>query len=295
MICEIAPAKINLYLHVGAKRADGLHDLASLFVFADFGDVLSVEPSDAITLEITGPFAAPLQREKTSTNLVMRAAETLKQASGARGGARMTLEKRLPIAAGVGGGSADAAAALRALVRLWGLSISEHELRRLAFRLGADVPACLGAGPVDVAGAGEVILAGPRLAPFWICLVNPFEAMPTGPIFRSFDDAHPNPPAPAITARRGFFSVEDIKRLMASTRNDLQPFAVARRGSVQTIIEWLSSRNGALYARMSGSGATVFALFTSAAAAARAATAARGEGWWAASGKVFSAEQIKGV
>ncbi len=282
MITEIAPAKINLYLHVGALRRDRLHDLESVFAFADAGDVLTAEDAAALSLELTGPFAGALTREPIETNLVMRAALRLKKRAGVRAGARLVLDKRLPIASGVGGGSADAAAAIRALIRLWRLDLSAADLHRLAFSLGADVPACLDRIPVRVSGAGEILSKGPVLPPLWVCLANPRVAMPTGPVFRAFDAANPAPPAPmgVRPVGRGYRAVTG---LMENSRNDLEPIAIRRQCVIQTVIERLASRPGALAARMSGSGATVFGLFSSAAAARRAEQDMAGRGWWSIS------------
>ncbi len=289
MIQEIAPAKINLYLHVGPLRRDRLHDLRSLFVFAGGGDVVTVEPARDLSLSITGPFAAPLLREPAEKNLVMRAARLLRTASEAGAGARITLDKRLPIASGVGGGSADAAATLRALKILWRLDIGEDRLRALAFALGADVPACLGRAPVLVAGAGERIGPAPVLPPLSICLVNTGAARPTAPVFRAFDAANASPPAPTDPSFEGLAGIAGVRALLRGSRNDLEPFAIAREKSVLRAIEALSCAPGALPARMSGSGATVFALFASRAAASRAAQAMRGNGWWSLDAALYGA------
>ncbi|MEO1014742.1 MAG: 4-(cytidine 5'-diphospho)-2-C-methyl-D-erythritol kinase [Pseudomonadota bacterium] len=286
-VVETAPAKINLYLHVGPLRADGLHDLASLFVFADVGDVITARPASDLSLDVTGPFAGPLLGEDLSRNLVLRAARALRAETGVEAGAALTLDKRLPIAAGIGGGSADAAAALRALVRLWKVDLSDDALSRLAFRLGADVPACLAAAPVYVTGAGEIITTGPILPPLWVCLVNPLTPTPTGPIFRAFDSANPNPPTPFLT-RPASPDAAAFNFAMDASRNDLEPHAVVRAPIVSDVISYLKSRPGARSARMSGSGATCFALFSSREAATRAARAARAFGWWSASARILS-------
>jgi len=282
MIREIAPAKINLYLHVGSLRRDRLHDLESVFVFADGGDALTAEEATTLTLEVIGPFAGALSREPAENNLVLRAARILKKEFGVNGGARLILDKRLPIASGVGGGSADAAAAMRALVRLWGIDASAQKFRRLAFSLGADVPACLDRAPVRVAGAGEKLSDGPVLPPLWVCLVNPGVAMPTGPVFRDFDASFPHPPAPrpAFLHSRTYAAVA---KLLENSRNDLEAIAIRRQSVIQTVIGRLACRPGIIGARMSGSGATVFGLFTSAAAAARASGEMAGRGWWSMS------------
>ncbi|MEZ5894364.1 MAG: 4-(cytidine 5'-diphospho)-2-C-methyl-D-erythritol kinase [Parvularculaceae bacterium] len=280
MIAERASAKINLYLHVGPLRRDRLHDLASLFVFAHDGDVIRVEPAAKLSLNMTGPFAGELAGLSPEKNLVFRAAKELSNACGVKTGAAITLEKNLPIASGVGGGSADAAAALRALIKLWNARISDDALAKLAFSLGADVPACLKRSPVNVSGAGERLTPGPALPPLWVTLVNPGVDMPTGPVFRAFDARYPSPPAPSL-ARLYRCDYEGVKAMMRTTRNDLESVAIARAPVIADVIASLAAAPGALGARMSGSGATCFALFSSAAAASRAARAATGRGWWA--------------
>lgn len=280
MVEEIAPAKINLYLHVGGLRRDRLHDLKSLFVFADGGDVIAAEPARDLSLKITGPFSAPLLSAPAEKNLVLRAARALQAATGVSAGARITLDKRLPIAAGVGGGSADAAAALRALMRLWRIEIGAGALHKIAFALGADVPACLSRAPVLVSGAGERLARAPGLPPLAVCLVNTRVPMPTGPVFRAFDAANPAPAPPADPPFTALSGIGAVRALFAATRNDLEPYAAAREPSVRRAIAALSAAPGALPARMSGSGATVFALFSSRVGAARAARAMRARGWW---------------
>ncbi len=289
MIAAIAPAKINLYLHVGGVRRDRLHELKSLFLFADAGDVVSVEPARDLTLAIAGPFSAPLLKEPLERNLVMRAARLLQRETGVGAGARITLDKRLPIASGVGGGSADAAATLRALMKLWGLDLPAPRLAALAFALGADVPACLSLAPVLVAGAGERLQRAPKLPPLWVCLVNPGVAMPTGPVFRAFDAENPAPAPPQDPDFSGARGIGGLRALLAATRNDLEPYAAVRAPVIAQAIARLSAQPGALPARMSGSGATVFALFNARSAAARAATIMRAQGWWALDAQLFGA------
>ena len=290
MIAEIAPAKINLYLHVGPLRPDRLHALESLFVFADAGDVLTAEPDAQLSLELTGPFAGVLAREAVEDNLVMRAARILKAATGVKEGARLRLDKRLPIASGIGGGSADAAAALRALVRLWRLDLTPLELQRIAFKLGADVPACLHRRPIYVSGAGEMIAEGPVLPPLWICLANPGAPMPTGLVFAAFDRKNPAPRRPARPRSQGC-GYRKVADLVQNSRNDLEPIAIERDSVIQTVVDRLAARPGAIAARMSGSGATVYGLFTSSAAAARAARKMAGRGWWSMSAGVCGADR----
>lgn len=285
MITETAPAKLNLYLHVGPVRADGLHALTSLFVFTEEGDMLSVAPAKEISLSVTGPFAGALKDLAPEDNLVWKAAQLLRQEFEINDGAAIALEKNLPIAAGVGGGSADAAAAMRALVKLWRLNIDSPALGALAFRLGADIPACLKRAPVNVVGAGEDLSPGPVLPPLWACLVNPRVEMATRSVFKDFDAANPSPATPQATTIGGV-SYSGLARFIVNTRNDLEPFAIARAPAIKNVIDFLQDRPGALAARMSGSGATCFALFASEATAMRSAAAASAQGWWAMASKI---------
>lgn len=287
MITEIAPAKINLYLHVGGLRRDRLHELASLFVFADGGDLLTVEAAEDLSLDISGPFGGALARENVERNLVMKAARLLQREASVKTGARMRLDKRLPIASGVGGGSADAAAALRALTRLWRAPLADHELRRLAFSLGADVPACLDRAPVEVTGAGETLTKGPSLPPLWTCLCNPRTPMPTGPVFRDFDRANPAPDRPAVI-RPPAVNYDSVRRLFENSRNDLEKIAIGRRRVIQDVLNSMTGRPGLIGTRMSGSGATILGLFTSQQAARRAANDMSSKGWWSMSARIFT-------
>ena len=280
-ISEAAPAKVNLYLHIGGARDDGLHDLASLFVFTRDGDIVHVEHNDDISLSITGPFAGELDAFPLENNLVWKAATLLKQEFSVTQGAKITLEKNLPIAAGIGGGSADAAAALRALARHWQLSVSEETLSTLAFRLGADVPACLGGAPVDVTGAGERVSPGPVIPPLWVCLVNPGIATPTGPIFAVFDAENPSPSKPVLATGRQFDDEHAIAELFQQTRNDLEPAASIHVPEIKHILSFLDKQPGILASRMSGSGATCFGLFPTKKDADVAAIEAKSIGWWA--------------
>lgn len=282
MIVETASAKINLYLHVGGVRSDGLHDLASLFVFAECGDDICAAPSDALTLDIKGPFAGALGGAALADNLVYRAAVALRAQAGVRQGARLTLVKNLPVAAGLGGGSADAAATLRALMRLWSVDLSRDELHRLAFALGADVPACLDRAPVHVTGAGERLARADALAPVAVCLVNPMIPLSTGRVFGAFDALPSKPLIPAL-ARRHARTLTGLADLLAETRNDLESPARRLVPAIGSVIDQLNQCHGSLGARMSGSGASVFSLFSSLEAAKRAQRVARMRGWWSAS------------
>ncbi|MEL6372049.1 MAG: 4-(cytidine 5'-diphospho)-2-C-methyl-D-erythritol kinase [Pseudomonadota bacterium] len=286
MISELAPAKINLFLHVGPLRPDRLHDLRSVFVFADYGDIIEISPGDDISLTIDGPFADDLGGEPLQKNLVWKAADRLREAGQVKTGAKIKLIKNLPIAAGIGGGSADAAAALRGLQRLWKTELNRAALHRLAFSLGADVPACLSRVPVEVSGAGEVISPARPLPPLWVCLVNPRVPMATGAIFRAFDGQPGTPKLPLmpVLSRPTVAGVVD---LMANSVNDLEVFAKTKAPVVGETVSFLARSKGCIAARMSGSGATCFGLFASKAAAQRAAIQAGAFGWWAASARLF--------
>lgn len=286
MICETAPAKINLYLHVGPLRPDRLHDLASFFVFAEEGDRIHAAPASGLTLAVKGEFAEALAPFPLESNLVLKAARALQSAYGVEQGAALTLDKRLPVAAGIGGGSADAAAALRALCALWRLDPGPQALAAIAFRLGADVPACLAGRSVSVTGAGERLSGGHRLPPFWVCLVNPRVEMPTGPVFRAFDAANPAPPAPSLMSMTGLAGVGALAERLRTARNDLEPHAILRAPVIGSAIKMLSSCPGCHIARMSGSGATVFGMFASREAAERAARRSAAEGWWAMASQI---------
>ena len=277
-----ARAKINLYLHVVGRRADGYHLLDSLIAFAEFGDWLTLAAADGLELSLRGPGAAALEQSLPAPeeNLVLRAAEMLRRAGGRRGAA-LALEKHLPTAAGIGGGSSDAAAALVGLARLWRLDIAADELARLGLGLGADVPACLGQpAPVFAGGIGEALAPAPRLPPAGLLLVNPGIALPTPAVFRVRAGGWSRPArfeeAPGDAAR--------LAGLLAERRNDLEPAAISLVPEIGRVLAALRVLPGALLARMSGSGATCFGLFASEAAAraGAAAVAARNPNWWVA-------------
>ena len=260
-----APAKLNLYLHVTGKRADGYHLLDSLVAFAGVHDVIDVRPGDDLSLAIEGPFAEGLSAGED--NLVLKAAGRLAEAAGVRPRAAIRLEKRLPVASGIGGGSADAAAVLVGLTRLWGLDAGRVGLDAIALSLGADVPACLKGYAAFVGGIGEEIARAPALPAAWLVLANPGVALPTKAVFQ---------------ARRGDFSppgrfdespatAKVLAGLLAARRNDLTEAAVGLVPAVGEVLRALAAANGVLLARMSGSGATCFGLFAEAGEAASAA------------------------
>jgi len=277
-----ARAKLNLYLHVGPARADGYHELDSYVAFAEDGDWIEAAPADTLSLVIDGPFAPALAGEPISTNLVWRAAEALRAEAGLVQGARILLHKALPIASGVGGGSADAAAALWALNALWGAGADTDDLERLGFGLGADVPMCVRGAPAFARGAGEALSLAPCPPETALVLVNPGAPTPTGAVFRRFDEA-PAPSGAAPAAPADFADAPALAAYLATARNDLEAPACALVPAIADVLALLKETTGCLLARMSGSGATCFALFETAAGAAEAAAVVRRRrpSWWA--------------
>jgi 4-diphosphocytidyl-2-C-methyl-D-erythritol kinase len=255
LIEESAPAKINLDLCITGRRADGYHELDSLVVFGPPADRLILEPADRLTLELGGPFAKALADEPD--NLVMRAARRLAEYAGRPAEARIRLEKNLPVAAGLGGGSGDAAAALRGLNRLWRLGLGPGELRSLGLGLGADLPVCLAARPARMRGIGERLEWAPGLPPLALLLVNPNRALATAAVFEGLGAVPPPVPEPGPPPR-------DWKRLLAWLRaraNHLEAPARRLEPAIETVLEVLAAQAGCALARMSGSGPTCFGLF----------------------------------
>jgi 4-diphosphocytidyl-2-C-methyl-D-erythritol kinase len=275
-LAEQAPAKVNLFLRVVGRRADGFHLLDSLAVFAGAADRLSAVPAADLTLRLAGPGAAAL-RDDAAENLVLRAARALRAACGVRQGAALVLEKHLPVAAGLGGGSADAAAALRLLVRLWSVAPAPGTMAQVAVSLGADVPVCVGARPARMQGVGELLSPAPALPPFGLLLVNPGVSVRTPDVFRARDAGF----SPAATLPMGWRDAAAMATDLAPLANDLE--APARRlcPPIDAALAWLRAAPGCLLARMSGSGATCFAVFATPAAACEARARPLPAGWWA--------------
>ena len=256
-ISVVAPAKLNLFLHVGDKRADGYHALQSFVAFAELGDVLRLEAAPERTLAITGRFAA--QVPHGDSNLVLKAARALAgDTSNPLRGASIALEKNLPVAAGLGGGSSDAAAVLRGLNALWSLDRSEDELVAIARGLGSDVPACVIARPCWMEGRGERVRATPPLPPLEMVLVNPGVLLPTAGVFAS------------LNARTGATAMEppgrietlwDLVAYLEDSGNDLEAPATLLQPVIDDVLEALHHEPACVFAQMSGSGATCFGLF----------------------------------
>lgn len=253
---EGAPAKLNLYLHVTGRRADGYHIIDSLVAFTDFGDRVSVRNAAGLSLDIQGPFADACGSD--DDNLVMRAARVLSAIAPEAAGAQITLHKYLPVASGLGGGSADAASALRQLLRLWRLSPDKRTLDALALQLGADVPVCLRSEAAIMRGIGEQLSPAPELPETCVLLVNPNVALATRAVFENLRgrfSAAP-PPLPGRIA-----DCRTLAEILRQRRNDLQQPAIAIVPEIQRVLDMLAAQPGCLLARMSGSGATCFALF----------------------------------
>lgn len=254
------------------RRGDGYHLLDSLVVFAGVADAVSAAPGEGVSLTIAGPEAAGLEN---ADNLVLRAARLLAEAGGVPARARLTLTKRLPVASGIGGGSADAAAALRALNALWGLGLAPARLAGLALALGADVPACVASRPCRMGGIGEVLSAAPDIPDFGLLLANPRVALPTPAVFRARSGGFSEP----ALLPQGWADAPAMARDLARLGNDLETPAIGLCPPVGAVLEHLRALPGCLLARMSGSGATCFGIFDSPAAAIAAAPILP-EGWW---------------
>lgn len=271
-----APAKINLYLHVIGQREDGYHLIDSLIVFTKLCDTLIVEQSNTLSLKIDGPFSSSLLGKLKGDNLIMRAAHALADATGLRAGASLSLIKRLPIAAGLGGGSADAAATLNSLIKLWNVDLRRIDLTEIALSLGTDVPACIAARPTFVGGVGEQLDGGPNLPRAGLLLVNPREPLSTEDVFAAFSRPYSN--KARFTAEPG--DTTELSNLLVQRRNDLTDDVLRLCPVVGEILETLNATPGCHLARMTGSGATCFGLFENHNAAAKAAETLEGHKWW---------------
>jgi len=271
-IIEMAPAKINLALHVTGQRADGYHLLDTLVTFAaDAGDRLTFEASGRDGFSLGGRFAGLLSTaaEGAEGNLVLKARDRLRslfaQAGRPAPAVHITLEKNLPVASGIGGGSADAAAAIRGLQRFWGERLPQGDIAALALTLGADVPMCLVSRPLKATGIGETLELLPQMPRLSMVLANPLQAVSTPDIFRRLA-TKTNPAMPALADNA------DAGAWLTGLRNDLEPPARDLLGEIALISQMLSDA-GASLVRMSGSGATCFGLFADDDKAAAAAQA----------------------
>ncbi|MCR4378075.1 MAG: 4-(cytidine 5'-diphospho)-2-C-methyl-D-erythritol kinase [Rhodospirillales bacterium] len=314
---QVALAKINLYLHVTARRANGYHELDSLVVFADVGDRVTATRANDLSLSVSGPYGSAIDGG-ADDNLVIKAARTLAKHAGVPARARLHLEKNLPVASGIGGGSADAAATLRALVKLWGLELPDEHIHHaahqiadqkdtaraleillklwrddlgadllltVALELGADVPVCLEGHAAYMGGIGEKLDLAPRLPSAWFVLVNPGQAVSTPTVFQARVGEFSRP-------ARFYQSPHDaahLAHLLSERRNDLTQAALSLAPVIGEVLAALEAQDGALLARMSGSGATCFALFANPDTARVAAERVRAmhPAWWVAAAKMI--------
>lgn len=269
-----APAKVNLYLHVTGRRADGYHLLDSLVVFTALSDQLELRLADGLSLAVEGPFADGAG--PSEDNLVLRAARALADATTPDRGMAATLTKNIPAAAGLGGGSADAAAALRGLMRLWDISPDAIDLPALALSLGADIPVCLAAHASFVGGIGEEIVVAPALPSAGVLLVNPGVALATPSVFAGRRGGFMPPGRFSETPA----TVEAFADSLRERDNGLSDAAIGLAPVIEDVLAALGAAPGCRLARMTGSGATCFGLFDDEAAATSAAGGLQRDGWW---------------
>jgi len=259
---RFAPAKVNLFLHVGPPAADGYHPISSLMVFADVGDRVQLAPAPAMDFTLEGPFAETLGLDPD--NLVVRARDLLLKGVSPAPPFRLTLDKALPIAAGLGGGSTDAAATLvlvrRHLRESGETAPDDATLTAFARTLGADVAACLDAVPVIASGRGDVLRPAPPAPGLDAVLVNPLAPSPTAQVYRAYDAAGAPGGAECPALPERFATGEDLTRFLAATRNDLEAPAIALQPLIGEVLASLAGAPETRIARMSGSGATCFAL-----------------------------------
>lgn len=273
-----APAKINLALHVTARRPDGRHDLDTLVVFADIGDRLVITPGDGLSLAVTGPFADGVPAG--SDNLVVKAAEALRRSREIDRGATILLEKNLPSGAGIGGGSADAAAALKGLNALWDAGMTVQDLAEIGLPLGADIPICLhSSGLLSSDGRGRTV-AWTQAPALPTVLAWPSRPVSTAAVFAALHSAS-NAPLSGFDPER-LADIGSVVEFLGETRNDLTGPAVATEPAIADALDALNASRGCLLSRMSGSGSTCFGLFADieGAGAAAAAILRDHPGWW---------------
>ena len=276
----MAPAKVNLALHIRGRRSDGYHDIDSLIVFAEIGDRLRVDPSgERVTLELGGPLAGELEGSIIE-NLAFVAALALADHAGKRNGqAALSLTKNLPVAAGLGGGSADAAAALRLLNQVWELGLSPQRLADIGAAIGADVPMCVQSLPVRATGKGDHLANASGVPPLPMVLVFPAQPVSTAAVFGRFEGIA-DPPLPTLPKRFG--TVSDTAEWLGQTVNGLEAAAEQEAPIIRAALQELSETEGVLLARMSGSGSTCFGICSTFQAAERACQliAAEHPRWW---------------
>ncbi len=272
----LAPAKINLMLHVGLVAADGYHPLTSLVAFANVGDRVTVEPAERLSLSVNGPFGGALAGERD--NLILRGLRALGEAAEiGEPPVAITLDKQLPIAAGLGGGSSDAGTAILLTAHLLGLDIDQAGLEAVAQVVGADGPMCLRARPAWATGIGNILKDEPRLPPLHAVLLNPGLASPTGAVYRDYDRA---PQSADYAGPPQDWSSLGVIGWLKDQRNDLEAPALRVTPGIRGALDAMATQPDCLLTRMSGSGATVFGLFADQATAQAAAQRLARPGWW---------------
>ena len=255
MLKAIARPKVNLFLHVTGRRADGYHLLESLVVFPEGGDEVTIAPHTNLSLNVTGQFSAAAGN--VADNLILKAAALLRSKFDVAEGAMVDLKKSLPVAAGIGGGSADAAVTLRLLNELWRLGLPPRKIAEIGLELGADIPVCLLGRPALMSGIGEKLMELTEFPKLYIILVNYGIKVSTAEVFRRL--SIPSNPAPAFEFNDG--TAEDLISLLAGCRNDLQAPALAIAPEISVVLSALEEQEGCQLARMSGSGGTCFGIF----------------------------------
>ncbi len=282
VLTAFAPAKINLYLHVIGRRNDGYHLLDSLVAFTNIGDQLKLEPVQAFSFQLEGPMAGALASEPVESNLAVRAVHMLAKELGRPLNIKLTLVKNLPVASGIGGGSSDAATALRLLAECWGLPLTDSRLYQIASSLGQDVPCCLEASTCYFRDIGNVTDPGPELPHTDIVLVNPNKALPTPAVYKAF-----SPPFTAM-ARLDHDprSSTELARMLHERSNNLTEAACKIMPEIKDVLTELAATQNCQLARMSGSGATCFGLYPNRSAAKQAAAQLfqKHPEWWVVSG-----------
>jgi 4-diphosphocytidyl-2-C-methyl-D-erythritol kinase len=291
LIETLAPAKINLFLHVTGRRDDGYHLLESLVAFADIGDEITIEQAATFELQISGPFAKDL--DPSAQNYISKAVLFLANHANRNPDIRVKLTKRLPVASGIGGGSSDAAATLLACQRLWRIPMLPTPEDIIA-ALGADVPVCLRRRPTLMRGVGEQLADVGPLPEGDIVVINPGTGLATADVFRKYSGPF-SQPLTDIPAK-GWRDMSELAQFINATHNDLEAPAMALVPAIGTVLQSLSAQTGCLAARMSGSGATCFGLFGNSADAARATLniARAHTTWWVQAGRFLPPEPAPG-
>ncbi|MGB0411046.1 MAG: 4-(cytidine 5'-diphospho)-2-C-methyl-D-erythritol kinase [Pikeienuella sp.] len=279
---ETARAKVNLFLHIRGQRPEGYHTLDSFVVFPGLGDRVEAAHGTGLSLSVSGPFGDGLGTGLD--NLTLAAAAALSDRIATRPGAALRLEKNLPVAAGIGGGSADAGAALRLLARMWD-DVPHGDLDDIAFALGADAPMCLAQRPAIIGGVGERLAPPPAFPGFWLVMINPMQPLSTAEVFGALTERN-NPAGPPPPAR--FLDLGHLTSWLSTCRNDLEAPARALRPVIAQCLSALSWHRDCRFARMSGSGATCFGMFATEQEALGAAQEIRVNepGWWVAAAPV---------